>query len=185
MARLPDHPDPLPPAVQRAYDRIQARRASLHGRARPSGPFAPLLHHPALAEQVGNLGEHLRFEGKLPGDIREMAILMAARSVAQPYEWVMHAPIAAREGLPDDMIERIRTRQDPTAWPARYAAAARAAGHVLRHESIPDALAAEVRQALGIEALVELVVLAGYYRMIAGVLFAFDAPLPEGVASPF
>ena len=31
----------------------------------------------------------------------------------------------------------------------------------------------------------ELVVLAGQYRMIAGVLFAFDTPLPEGERAPF
>ncbi len=31
----------------------------------------------------------------------------------------------------------------------------------------------------------ELVILAGQYRMIAGVLFAFDTPLPEGERAPF
>ena len=29
------------------------------------------------------------------------------------------------------------------------------------------------------------VVLVGFYRMIAGVIFAFDVPLPEGAAAPF
>ena len=33
--------------------------------------------------------------------------------------------------------------------------------------------------------LMELVVLAGQYRMIAGVLFAFDTPRPEGESAPF
>jgi hypothetical protein len=47
-----------------------------------------LMHHPALAEKVGDLGEYLRFGGTLPGDIREMAILITARSVNQSYEWV-------------------------------------------------------------------------------------------------
>jgi len=32
---------------------------------------------------------------------------------------------------------------------------------------------------------VELVVLCGFYAMIAGVIFAFDVPLPEGEAPPF
>jgi hypothetical protein len=31
----------------------------------------------------------------------------------------------------------------------------------------------------------ELVVLAGQYRMIAEVLFAFDTPIPAGEAAPF
>ena len=117
MARLPDHPDPLPPATQRAYDRIQAKRARIHGRARPAGPFAPLLHHPALAERVGDLGEFLRFDSRLPGDVRELAILMAARSVSQPYEWVAHAPIALKEGLPAEVVERARSLVRPYDLP--------------------------------------------------------------------
>jgi hypothetical protein len=33
--------------------------------------------------------------------------------------------------------------------------------------------------------LPELVVLPGHYRLIAGVLFAFDTPLSEGSRAPF
>jgi 4-carboxymuconolactone decarboxylase len=33
--------------------------------------------------------------------------------------------------------------------------------------------------------LMELAILAGQYRMIAGVLFAFDSPLQEGTTPPF
>ncbi|PYN47133.1 MAG: hypothetical protein DME00_16660 [Candidatus Rokuibacteriota bacterium] len=67
------------------------------------------MHHPELAEKVGDLGEYLRFGGTLPGDIREMAILITARSVNQGYEWVAHAKIARTAKPPDDVIERIRT----------------------------------------------------------------------------
>jgi 4-carboxymuconolactone decarboxylase len=42
-----------------------------------------------------------------------------------------------------------------------------------------------VERELGIAGLMELVILAGQYRMIAGVLFAFDTPLPEGERAPF
>jgi 4-carboxymuconolactone decarboxylase len=38
---------------------------------------------------------------------------------------------------------------------------------------------------LGVPGLIELVVIAGHYRLIAGVLFAFDTPLPEGERAPF
>ena len=42
-----------------------------------------------------------------------------------------------------------------------------------------------MQKELGVTGLMELVVLAGQYRMIAGVLFAFDTPLPEGERAPF
>jgi 4-carboxymuconolactone decarboxylase len=141
--------------------------------------------HPALAERVGDLGEFLRFGGTLPGDIREMAILIAARSVSQAYEWIAHAKIARQEKLPDDVIERIRSRGDLGALPERYALPARVVQQALAYESIPADLQAAVQKDLGLTGLLELVTLAGQYRMIAGVLFAFDTPLPEGERPPF
>ena len=179
MARLPDPLDTLTPEAKRVYDKITAKRGAVRG------PFASLMHHPALAERVGDLGEFLRFGGTLPGDIRELAILITARSVNQAYEWVAHARIARKEGLADDVIERVRTRGDLAALPPRYARPARVVQHVLAFESIPQGLQAEVQRELGITSLMELVALAGQYRLIAGVLFAFDTPLPEGEPAPF
>jgi len=43
----------------------------------------------------------------------------------------------------------------------------------------------EVQRELGTNGLMELVTLAGAYRLIAGVLFAFDTPLPDGTPPPF
>jgi 4-carboxymuconolactone decarboxylase len=42
-----------------------------------------------------------------------------------------------------------------------------------------------VQKDLGMTGLMELVVLSGHYRLIAGVLNAFDTPLPEGARVPF
>jgi 4-carboxymuconolactone decarboxylase len=179
MARLLDPLDTLSPAAKQVYDKISAKRGAVRG------PFASLMHHPALAEKVGDLGEYLRFGGTLPGDVRELAILITARSVGQAYEWIAHAKVARKEGLAEDIIERVRTRGDLGALPARYARVARVVQHVLAYESIPAGLQTEAQGELGIAGLMELVVLAGQYRMIAGVLFAFDTPIPEGERAPF
>ncbi len=114
-----------------------------------------------------------------------MAILITARSVHQTYEWVAHARIARTEKLPDDVIERIRTRGDLSTLPPRYARPARVVQHVLAYESIPQDLQDQAKGELGMPGLMELVTLAGQYRLIAGVLFAFDSPLPEGTPPPF
>lgn len=179
MARLPDPIDTLTPEAKRVYDKISAKRGAIRG------PFASLMHHPALAERAGDLGEFLRFGSTLPGDIRELAILITARSVNQAYEWVAHAKIARKEGLAEDVIERVRTRGDLGSLPPGYRRPARVVQHVLAYESIPPGLQEEVRAELGITGLLELVALPGHYRLIAGVLFAFDTPLPEGEPPPF
>ena len=180
MARLPSPLDTLTPEARSVYDKITAKRGQMRG-----GPFASLMHHPALAEKIGDLGEYLRFGATLPGDIREMAILITARSVNQGYEWIAHARVARTEKLPDEVIERIRTRGDLSTLPARYARPARVVQHVLAYESIPQSLQDQVKDELGMPGLIELVTLAGQYRLIVGVLFAFDSPLPEGTPPPF
>lgn len=179
MARLPDILGALDPAAQKVYERIAAKRGKVRG------PYVPLMHHPALAERVADLGEYLRFDATLPGDMRELAILITARHVAQPFEWVMHAAVAKKEGLPDDIVERIRARGELSTLPERYVRAARVVQHVLARESVPQRLQDEMQQEVGVTGLVELVVLAGYYQAIAAVLFAFDVPLPEGTPAPF
>ena len=179
MARLPDPLDTLTPEAKRVYEKITSKRGSIRG------PFASLMHHPALAEHVGGLGEYLRFGSTLPGDVRELAILITARSVSQPYEWVAHARIALKEGLPADVVERVRARGDLSTLPPKYARPARVIQHVLAYESIPPALQEEVQREVGMTGLMELVALAGHYRLIAGVLFAFDTPLPDGEPAPF
>jgi hypothetical protein len=47
MARLPDPLSTLSPDARRVYDKITAKRGQMKG-----GPFASLMHHPALAEKV-------------------------------------------------------------------------------------------------------------------------------------
>ena len=179
MARLPDILGSLPPDAQKIYDRITAKRGKI------GGPYVPLMHHHLLAAHVSDLGEYLRFGSTLPGDLRELAILITARHVAQPFEWIMHAPVALKEGLPAEIIEHVRARGDLSTLPARYVRAARVVQHVLARESLPQTLQDETEQEVGITGVVELVVLAGYYQTIAAVLFAFDVPLPEGTPAPF
>jgi 4-carboxymuconolactone decarboxylase len=179
MAQLPDTLAALSPEAQKVYERITAKRGRI------GGPFAPLMHHPALAERVADLGEYLRFASTLPGDLRELAILITARHVAQPFEWIMHAPVALKEGLPAEIIEYIRVQGDLSTLPARYVRAARLVQHVLARESVPRTLQDEMEQEIGVRGVVELVVLAGYYQTIATVIFAFDVPLPAGTPAPF
>src|SRR5262249_33907238 len=85
VARLPDILGSLSPEAQAVYDRITAKRGKI------GGPYAPLMHPPAVAEHLGSVGEHLLWGSTPRGDLRERAILIAAREVSHPFEWVVHA----------------------------------------------------------------------------------------------
>src|SRR5829696_6743231 len=79
------------------------------------GPFIALLHNPELARHVQRLGEHLRWKGKLPSRLKELAVLVTARRWTCQHEWVMHSKLALEAGLAADMVEAIRAGREPTA----------------------------------------------------------------------
>lgn len=181
MATLPlPDPDALPPEARALYDRLKAKRGRI------DGMYLTLLTHPALAERVSELGTFFRFgPSVLPAAVRELVILWAARRVGAAYEWVKHAPEARRAGLPEAVIEAIRQGTRPRNLTPVQDAVLAAADAALAPASLEPAAQEILEAALGRQGLLEIVALAGFYRMIAGIIFAFDVPLPEGTPSPF
>jgi 4-carboxymuconolactone decarboxylase len=180
MARLPDPVSTLSPQDRHIYDGLVAKRGRI------DGMYRRLLNHPALTQHVSDLGSYLRFgAGTLPDSLREMTILWLARSLGAAYEWVKHEPVARKAGVPAAVIEAIRTNSEPPKLDATQKGALTVARCVLSRSSIPQDVQDELTAALGIEGVIELVVLCGFYQMIAGVIFAFDVPLPEGATEPF
>jgi len=181
MATLPmPSPGDMPADARDLYDRLAAKRGNI------DGMYRVLLNHPVLAGHVSDLGTYLRFGSSvLPADVRELAILWSARHVQAAYEWVKHVPMARQAGLPEACIESIRQGHRPKGLAEVQGAALDAAAAALALESLPKASQDVLEAALGRQGLIEIVVLAGFYRMIAGVIFAFDVPLPEGAQQPF
>jgi 4-carboxymuconolactone decarboxylase len=180
MARLPDPTGSLAPTAQALYDELVGRRGRI------DGMYRSLLNHPELTRRVSDLGAFLRFgAGALPGPVRELVILWLARQVGAAYEWVKHEPPARAAGLSDTAIDTIRTGQEPPGLDETQRGALVVARCVMEYRSIPQDLQERLIGLVGIEGVIELVVLVGFYRMIAGVIFAFDVPLPEGAAAPF
>lgn len=180
MAKLPDPTSSLNHQGQELYQRLVARRGRI------DGMYRSLLNHPELTRHVSDLGTFLRFgSGALPDALRELLILWVAREMGAAYEWVKHEPLARNAGVAAAVIEAIRTHQEPPGLDGLQHAALTAARCVLQRRSIPQAVQDELAAALGLAGVVELVVLCGFYEMIAGVIFAFDVPLPADAADPF
>jgi 4-carboxymuconolactone decarboxylase len=180
MARLPDPTGSLAPAAQALYDQMMGQRGRI------GGMYRSLLNHPELTRRVSDLGAFLRFgAGVLPAAVRELVILWLARQLGVAYEWVQHVPPAKAAGLSAAAIEALRLGQEPPGLDETQQGALVVARCVLESRSIPPNLQAELIGLVGIEGVIELVVLVGFYRMIAGIIFAFDVPLPEGGTAPF
>jgi 4-carboxymuconolactone decarboxylase len=180
MAKLPDPTATLSPQAQKLYDQMTAVRGHLEGM------YRALLNHPELTRLVSDLGAYLRFGAScLPADVRELCILRVARQAKAAYEWVQHEPAARKAGLADEAIASLRAGKKPAGLSPLQEKALAAAECVLERKSIPPGLQGELEKELGIKGLIELVVVCGFYQMIAGVLFAFEVDLPQGKTDPF
>jgi 4-carboxymuconolactone decarboxylase len=179
MTRVPEPTrDELDPDTRAIYDQIAGTRGSV------GGPFGPLLHHPPLCERVAALGEQLRFRSGLPGADRELAILTVGREIEAAYEWYAHEIIARREGTRPEAIAVVRDRGPTAGLVPREALLVDTVRALCRTRRLTRGEFARAEAELGRRGLIELVVLAGYYGMIGGILNAFDVDLPPGAAPP-
>lgn len=176
---LPEYED-LSPEARALYGQLAAKRGHI------DGMYRTLLNHPALLEKVSALGSYLRFgETALPSEARELAILACARRMGAGYEWVKHRDPARKAGIAEPVLEALRQGREPEGLAPGLRAVLDVADCALARRSIPAGIQDEVVRAYGVQGVVELVVLCGFYAMIAGVVFAFDVPLPPGEHDPF
>jgi alkylhydroperoxidase family enzyme len=181
MAELPDPADRLGGADRAEFDRM----ATVRGEGRLGQVYVAMWNNPEVARLVGQLGEHLRYHGVLPGDVRELVILHFARTSDLLYEWAHHQAPARAAGLTDDLIDAIGAGRVPEGIRAEQEAALEAADAVLAGDSIPDEVQATLTDAFGAAGVVELVALVGLYRTIGGFITSFDVHLEPGLPSTF
>ena len=97
-----------------------------------------LLQCPDIADYVQGLGAHLRFEGAVPGPLRELAILMTARFWTAAYEWCAHVTIAEKEGLAPEVITAIGDKKTPEFQSAEEKAVYDFCREALEHRRVGD-----------------------------------------------
>lgn len=173
----------LDAAARAHFDRVVAPgQGNLRGLR---GPGGIQLHSPELAQASRPVNRYLRFESGLGGRVRELAILVTARSHDSRFEWAAHEAEARKEGVPAEAIETVR-RNRPTAGLADEDAAVIELGReMFVARKVSDATYAQALAQFGRKGLVNLVALMGNYAATAALLTAFDMQLDDGVEPPF
>jgi 4-carboxymuconolactone decarboxylase len=194
MSRLPNIlAENFTPAQQQLFAHITGGKRS-QGRAIETfvnaagglrGPFNPLLFSPNLGEATQRLGEAVRFEGTLPPQLRELAILTVAAKWQAHYEWWAHEKIATEVGLRAEIIAGVKMGGLPTSASPDETTVYDFARTLIDQHQVPEPPYQAAVTLLGEAGVVELVILLGYYTLIAMILNTFVVPLPEGVQTPF
>jgi len=174
----------LTPDEMTAAQREVAAEISAGPRGEVRGPFIALLHNPALASKVQKLGEHLRWKGKLPPHLKELAVLVTARRWTCQHEWVMHSKLALEGGLAPQIVEAIKQGKEPAGMSQDEQAVYTFCREVHATGRAGDAVFAAIEKRFGLDGALELVALNGYYTLMAMVLNTAGLPLPGNVEPP-
>ena len=138
------------------------------------GPMRALLHEPAVGDLVQQMGAHLRYSGQLPGALRELASLVTAVHWDAPFEWDHHRPIWERAGLDPDLLDALGSGERPAFQePDQELVYAFAIG-LLNERKLPESLFRSAEDRFGPAGVLELMIVLGYYGLLALVLNGFE-----------
>jgi alkylhydroperoxidase family enzyme len=156
--------DPQGEHTQEILDRLPQPRINL---------FRMLANMPALAGPTLRLGEAILTKGELDYVLRELAILHTARLTDTEYEWVQHEAISRLVGIDQDKIRAVADGEvEGEPFDARERLALALVGSVLTEPAVPDELVIRAADELGRAQMLELLIVAGYYAMLAGLMRA-------------
>lgn len=179
------HPDELDDAQRAVYEAITSGPRSTNPGAgrlvdqagRLEGPFNAFLLQPAVGTAWQSVGASLRYETRMSGRSREIAILVVAAHHRAEFEQHVHEPIARELGVTDEQLAGIR-ENDFALLAGDEALVAEAALQMLRTGDVRDETYAGLNDTLGESGIFELTSVVGYYSALALQLRVFDVRLP-------
>jgi 4-carboxymuconolactone decarboxylase len=174
----------LTPEQMTAAQRAVAAEITAGPRGEVRGPFIALIHNPELAGKLQQLGEQLRWKGKLPPKLKELAVLVTARRWTCQHEWVMHSKLALEGGLSKETVEAIAANRAPSKMSDEEGAVYAFCREVHANGRAGDATFAAIERRFGLDGTLELIALNGYYTLMAMVLNNAGLPLPGNVEPP-
>ena len=147
----------------------------------PLNIFGVLGRHPKLLKRFNLLGGFLLNKGLLPEREREIVILRIGWNARARYEFGQHTLIGRRCGLTDAEIVALTLPADDHDWSDDDRALIALADELADDDCVGDATWQRLANRWDDAELVELLVLAGFYRMVSGFLNSAGVQLDDGV----
>ena len=148
---------------------------------RPLNIFGVLGRHPKLLKRFNLMGGFLLNKGVLPAREREIVILRVGWNARAEYEFGQHTLIGRRCGLTGEEIAALTSTPDAHDWSADDRALIALADDLAADDCVSDETWSALAARWPDDALVELLVLAGFYRLVAGFLNSAGVQLDPGV----
>lgn len=151
------------------------------GDGKPQNIFATMARNTRVLKQFSKLGGTLLFRGSVPEREREIVILRIGWNAQSIYEFGQHTVIGRKVGLSDDEIGLLCRPVDEGKWSAADRDLILLADELCADDCVSDETWGRLAARWSEEQLIELVVCAGFYRMVSGFLNSAGVQLDEGV----
>lgn len=122
------------------------------------------------------------FYGELPARDRELVILRTALRADSIYEWAQHNLVAREFGLDTEEIERI-AHPELAGWSPKETALLRACDELDIDTRISEGTWTKLRAQYTTQQLIEICLLPGFYRMLAGFLNSAQVAIEDEFSS--
>jgi 4-carboxymuconolactone decarboxylase len=172
--------EPYAPEIREALERWMPPGSDIE----PLALFRTLVVHPDLASRMRPLGAGILGHGLLPAREREIVIDRTCALAGAEYEWGVHAvAFAAVAGLSEEQLAA--TARDGSAagcWSERDILLLRLCEELHATSTISDDLWQQLAAGWNADQLIELMVIAGWYHLVAYVINGCRIPLEDWAA---
>jgi 4-carboxymuconolactone decarboxylase len=164
----------VPESAKAAYDAFIASRGN-----RPNaGPYSLLLHMPEMAQRLEALRTYLRGEESLPQKLQELVMITVAREMDCAFIWYAHAAAARHAGVRDDIVDRVRERQDLTNLDPDELAVVHFAQELLRNRQVSQTTFDAAMTRFGQRGMMTLTNLVACYAVLAYNMNTYELEAP-------
>jgi len=145
----------------------------------PLNIFGTIAHHPKLLKRFMNFAGLFLNKGLLPAREREIVILRVGWNCQSVYEFGQHTVIGQRVGLSLSEIDALTKTMNKYQWSDRDATLIAMSDDLCNDNCVSEStwkkLAADWKE----DELIELVMVAGTYRLVSGFLNSMGVELDQ------
>ena len=145
--------------------------------------YRALLNSPSATAGFYGLVNALFFHNKVAARTRELIILRIGWRTGSEYVFCNHVRFSRDFGIPDEEILGVRDPQRYHAYSDTDRAVLQLADELHEHSEVTRSTWAVLEKAFARDELVELLLIAGCWRMAAGFVKSIKIPLDADVAS--
>ncbi len=143
--------------------------------------FNTLANNRPLMKGFMGLGAHLLQDGLIEPRDREIVILRVGWRAGAEYEFSQHVTIGRDAGLSDDEISRL-SDVSSREWSVNDLALIDLADELCAHDVVSESTWHALAQRFSDAQMLELLILAGFYRMVSGMLNSVGVALEDGAS---